>query len=109
MSRAKGNRFEREVARRFVEADGLDPEIAVIASSTGRVGHLDLGADVVSRRFAIEVKHRDAISLLPWRWLDHISFPNRIRLLVVKRDRLRPLVMLDLDDFLTLIDQREDA
>ena len=102
MSRAKGSLFERMIAKRFVEHDGLDPHIAAIASSSGRFGHLDVGADIVTTRFAIECKHRESLSKAPWYWLDHISFPGRRRLLVLKRNRQRPLVVLDLEDFLAL-------
>ena len=102
MSRRKGSAFERAVAAEFIQSDGLDEHIQAIASSAGRVGHLDIGADIVTRRFAIEAKHRESLSELFWTWLDHIHFPQRIKLLVVKKNRHRPLVVLYLDDFLTL-------
>lgn len=105
VSRAKGNLFERVIAKRFVEADGLDAHIAAIASSSGRVGHLDIGADIVTRSYAIECKHRESLSMLLWGWLANISYPGKTRLLVIKRNRRPPLVVLQLDDFLTLTRQ----
>lgn len=108
MSRAKGTRLERDVARLLVAHDGLDPDIALIASSTGRVGHLDLGADILTTRFAIECKNREDITDRLWQWLVRIRAPLRIPLLVVKRNHRRPLVVLDLDDFLTLTRQESD-
>ena len=110
MSRAKGNRFERDVARRIIAADGPDPVGAGLQSAAGRIGHLDLGLDAVSRRFAIEVKCRESIGAYLWDWLDHLAtrggWRSHVDILVVGRNRRRPLVVLDLDDFLTLTKER---
>ena len=97
MSRAKGNRFERDVARRLVAADGPCPTTGPLASSTGRVGHLDLGADIYTCTFAVECKARESVGSYLWSWLDHINPLGKTRLLIVKRNRHRPLVVLDLD------------
>ena len=107
MSRQKGNRFERSAARQIIAADGPDPIIGGLASTTGRVGHLDLGADFYSRRFAGECKHRQSIAGYLWDWLLHINPRGHRRLLVIKRDREEPLVVLALTDFLDLIDTQE--
>ena len=109
MSRAKGTRLERDVARGLVAADGQPPHIAAIASSTGRVGHLDIGADVISTRWSVECKNREDITDRLWSWLDGIRSHGTRSALVVKRNRRRPLVVLDLEDFLTLVRLESDA
>ena len=103
MSRAKGNRLERAVALKVQAADGDCLTFGHLASEAGRVGHLDLGADIFSRRHAWECKNREDISQRLWEWLDHISAPNHVPALIVKRNRRRPLVVLDLDDYLSLL------
>ena len=105
MSRQKGNRLERTAAAALIAADGPDPLISKVASSTGRVGHLDLGADFYTRRLAGEAKSRESIGKYLWEWLDHIDPIGHVPLLVVKRNRHRPLVVLSLDDFITLIQE----
>ena len=104
MSRAKGNRLERNVARAFVDSDGVCPLYGHLASSTGRVGHLDLGADIITRNFAVECKNREDITDRLWTWLDHISVPAHTPLLVVKKNRRLPLVVARSSDFLDLVD-----
>lgn len=111
MSRAKGNRFEREIARRLIEVDGSDPIAAGLAA--GRVGHLDLGADIITKRFAVEAKHRQSIAGYLWTWLDHladrVAWREHIPILVIKRDRCRPLVVLDLDYFEALLKEQNTS
>lgn len=101
-SRDKGNRLEREVSRLLRDADGVDPAFAGIETSAGRVGpfyHLQI--DVVSRRLAIECKNRESIGSYLWDWLPRFS--GKIPVLVVKKNKRRPLVVLDLEDFASLL------
>lgn len=103
MSRQKGNRLERDVGTAFLEADGPHPIIGPLSTTRGRVGHLDLGADVISRRFSVECKNRESIGAYLWEWLDKLGALQGASVLVVKRNRRRPLAVLDLDDLLELI------
>lgn len=113
MSRQKGNRFEREMAVRLLAADGADPIAAGLQSSAGRIGHLDLGADVVSRRFAYEMKNRQSIGVYFWEWLGHlaerVAWREHIPVLVVKRNHREPLVVMYLTDFEALIREENDG
>ena len=111
MSRAKGNSFERVIAKRLLAADGVDPIAAGLQSSAGRIGHLDLGSDIVTRRFAVECKCRQSIAGYLWEWLDRlaerVAWREHIPILVIKRNHRQPLVVIELDYFEALI--REDT
>lgn len=102
-TRQKGNRLEQGAAGELLACDAPDPVYGRLASSTGRVGHLDLGADIITRRFAAECKNREDITDRLWSWLDHVSVPDKVKLLIVKRNRREPLVVLTLDDFCDLV------
>ena len=105
MSRAKGNAFERDVAKRVVAVDGMPDHIRAIASSCGRVGHLDVGADIVTMSTAWECKNREDLPRRLWDWLAHISYPSDRKALVIKRNHQPALVLVTLDDFLELLDK----
>ena len=105
MSRAKGNRLERLVAGRLLEADGRDPVYEPLVSSAGRVGHLDLGADIISREWAFECKNREDLTDRLWTWLAHISVPGKWKALVVKRNGRPPLVVLGFDEYCALLER----
>jgi hypothetical protein len=63
--RRRAKDSERSIAKRMVAADGIDPNFAKIASSTGRIGHITgLRVDTVSRNYFTEAKNR----VLP-KWL----------------------------------------
>lgn len=106
-SRDKGSRLEREVAAALHSADGKDPLLAAGETSAGRLGHLyALQTDVASARFAVECKYRESLSKQTWEWLDQLEArwaDRKVPLLVLKRNRMRPLAVLSLSDLLVLV------
>lgn len=114
MSRAKGNRLERDAMRLLVAADGPCPVLGAAASSTGRLGHLtDLQIDGATRRLGCEMKNREAIADWPFLAVEQIRERagrfNKIGVHVIKKNRRRPLVLIDLEDFATLLEGRTDG
>ena len=113
MSRQKGNRFERDTMRRLIETDGECPQFGGLATSTGRVGHLDLGADGFTKTFAVECKCRESIGGYLWEWLDHlaerVAWTHHIPILVIRRNRRRPLVVIDQDYFEALVKEHHES
>lgn len=108
MSRAKGNRFEREFFRQLVEADGSCTTFGVLASSTGRTGHLtELGVDGISQRFAGECKNRESLG----DWLfdlveqtaERANSYGKLPVVGLKKNRRSPVVALPLVTFLHLV------
>ena len=105
-SRAKGNRLERYVAAKLRDADGSDPEWVGKETPGGRVGvNYHLQVDIISRRFAVECKSRESLGEWPWKLLDGLARwkGKKYTLLVIKKRRRRPLVVIDLEDFCELI------
>ncbi len=93
------------------DADGACPAFGPITSSTGRTGHLtDLEIDGITRSYAVECKNRESIGS----WLFDLveqtrerSKPlNKIGLVVLKKNRQSPVVLVSLEDFLALTKTR---
>ena len=107
-SRRKGNALETWVAQRLQGADGVDRHLAGIQTPTGRMGNTyRLQIDVASKHWAAEAKNREDISARLWDWLDQIEAQAKLLdkrgMVVVKRNRRRPLVVVDAEEFFDLL------
>lgn len=114
-ARRKGNALELLVAGRLRAIDGSDPAVAGLETSGGRLGlAYSLQIDVATERLAIECKNREDHPARLWEWLDRLTDAagrlatrtgdrRKLPVLVIKRNRRRPLVVLDLDDFEQLV------
>lgn len=107
-SRRKGNSFELEVARIMHEADGVDQSFRQLQTSGGRVGNTyHLMLDIVTRRFGIECKAREATGY----WVfdsvaqvrERANKHGKVGIHVVRKNRRRAVVMIDLEDFAAII------
>lgn len=68
--RRRAKDSERGIAKRMVAADGPDPSFSRIASSTGRIGHINnLRIDAVSRTYVTENKNRKMPTWLIDAWV----------------------------------------
>lgn len=68
--RRRAKDSERGIARRMLEADGVDPAFAKITSSTGRVGHITgMRIDAISRTYVTENKNRKMPTWLITAWV----------------------------------------
>lgn len=68
--RRRAKDSERGIAKRMVAADGPDPAFARIASSTGRIGHINsMRIDAVSRTYVTENKNRKMPTWLIEAWI----------------------------------------
>lgn len=111
-SRDKGNRLERYAAAKLRKADGADPDWARMETSAGRIGNTyHLSTDFVTRTLACEAKNRESIGDYLWKWLDGLDRwkGRKVPALVIKRNRRRPLVVVDLEDFCELLERARDA
>lgn len=103
-ARRKGSGFEREMAALFQSYDGRDPMYAGIETEGGRLGNsYHLRTDFVTTRYAAECKCREDLPARIWEWLDNIGIVQKTPILLLKRNRRRPLVVLEVEDFLTLV------
>jgi hypothetical protein len=115
-ARRKGNALELEVARRLHAIDGRDPNVAALESAGGRLGGTyALQIDVATEHLAVECKSREDNPARLWEWLDGLSAAaarlrdrlgdrnRKLPVVVLRRNRRRPLVVLDLDDFERLV------
>lgn len=112
MNRAKGNRLERYVMRLLVAVDGACPILGGAASSTGRLGHLtELQLDGATERLGVETKNRESLPDWPFDAVEQIRVRagrfHKLGVHVIKKNRRRPVVLIDLDDFATLLERRE--
>lgn len=68
MRRSKNS--ERNIAKRMVAADGVDPQYEKIATSTGRIGHItNIRVDAISLHYVTENKNRVLPSWLTGAWI----------------------------------------
>jgi hypothetical protein len=68
--RRRAKDSERGIAKRMLEADGVDPAYSKIASSTGRVGHITgMRIDAISRSYVTENKNRKMPTWLIDAWV----------------------------------------
>jgi hypothetical protein len=117
-ARRKGNALELEVARRLHAIDGRDPNVAALESAGGRLGGTyTLQIDVATEHLAVECKNREDNPARLWTWLDGLAAAaerlalrttgsngdTKTPVLVLRRNRRRPLAVLDLSDFELLI------
>lgn len=91
-SRAKGDRFEREVVAALTEA-GIKAERVPLSGAAGGMFGGDIQAFLRSGREKLECKVRARAWKAEYGWLDGNYA------LVVKADRHEPLVILRLSDF----------
>jgi hypothetical protein len=110
-SRDKGARLEKWWAQRIHAVDGKDPLWERVETPTGRVGNTyHLQTDVISRTTTAECKARESIGSYLWSWLDQVGSvkagQGKTPILVLRRNRRRALVVLDAEDFLTILGQR---
>ncbi len=107
-SRRKGNALEAWFAKRLHAVDGVDEHLAGIQTPTGRLGSTyRLQVDVASQRYKAEAKNREDLPNRLWEWLDQLARQplKKVPLLVLKRNGRRPLVVLDAEDFLELVER----
>jgi hypothetical protein len=117
-ARRKGNALELLVAARLQAIDGRDDRLGALESSGGRLGPAySLQIDVATEHLAVECKNREDNPARLWDWLDGLtaaaerlalrstgsSGDAKTAVLVLKRNRRRPLAVLDLDDFEQLV------
>jgi hypothetical protein len=117
-ARRKGNALELLVAGRLRAIDGSDPNVAALETSGGRLGlAYSMQIDVATEHLAVECKNREDHPARLWEWLDRLTLATerlalrttgsngdaKTPVLVIKRNRRRPLVVLDLDDFEQLV------
>jgi hypothetical protein len=109
-ARRKGNALELQVASRLRAIDGRDERLAPIESVGGRLGPAyAMQIDVATERFAVECKNREDNPARLWGWLDGLTAAvtrrglDKVPVLVIKRNRHRPLVVITLDDFERLV------
>jgi hypothetical protein len=106
-SRDKGNRLERYAADKLRKADGVDPTWADKETPGGRIGNTyTLSTDFLTRSYAAECKNRESIGDYIWKWMDGLAKwkGKKVPILIIKRNRRRPLVVIDLEDFCDLVE-----
>lgn len=113
-ARRKGNALETLVARRLHEIDGVDPKLAGIHTPTGRMGNTyRLQIDVASVHWAAECKSREDNPQRLWDWLDQIEHEamrlDKRGIVVLRRNRRRPLVVMDFVEWTRLLSRQETA
>jgi Holliday junction resolvase len=91
-SRAKGDRFEREVVA-SLNADGIMAERVPLSGAAGGMFGGDIQAILKSGRQKLECKVRARA------WLDLYGWIVGNYALVIKRDRDEPLVVMRLSDW----------
>jgi Holliday junction resolvase len=91
-SRAKGDRFEREVVA-SLEADGIGAERVPLSGAAGGMFSGDIQAITRLGRIKLECKVRARA------WLDLYGWIVGNYALVIKRDRDEPLVVMRLSDW----------
>lgn len=95
-SRAKGDRFEREVVEAFL-LDGIPAQRVPLSGAAGGMFSGDIQIVVAERHLKLECKVRARAWKAEYGWLEDNYA------LVVKRDRSEPLVILRLSDFKKLL------
>ena len=107
-SRRKGNRLESFVMPLLLAADGACPVLGGLATSTGRLGHLnELQIDGATRRLAVECKNRESTG----DWLFNLVTQTAARAsrfdkrgaVVLKKNLREPIVVMALPDFLAIL------
>jgi hypothetical protein len=103
-SRRKGNALETWWAQRIHAVDGHDPVLVELETPTGRIGNTyRLQTDVASAHTRAECKNREDNPARLWDWLDQLG-TKQLAVLVLQRNRRRPLVVLDAEEFLSLLE-----
>jgi len=90
--RDAGARFEREMARRL----GVRRHL--------RADYSESAPDIITDRLIVECKYRAGIAAL--RWLEQVeqhADGERVPIVIAKERRGRPVAILRLDDFLTIL------
>lgn len=106
-ARRKGNRLESDWAADLHAVDGHDPGLAQFETPTGRLGNTyRWQVDVASQRVKSECKNREDNPARLWTWLDQLrdTPQHQVPVLVLGRNRRRPLVVMDAQDFLKLLE-----
>jgi hypothetical protein len=97
-SRNKGAGFERDIINAFKEFLGVDCKRNLEQWRSG-------GDDIDLPPYSIECKRRATIAIYDW-WhqaCDSAEAKKRVPILIVKADRKKPLVVMDLREFMKLI------
>ncbi len=89
-SRDKGNRVERWLVNKFKEAGWIAERVPLSGAAHGKFGG-DISIDLLGRERRIEIKARAHGFAQLYQWLDKNDF------LIVKGDRLPPLVVIPLE------------
>jgi hypothetical protein len=105
-AKAKGRALQQLVRDAILEefAEHLE-EDDVRSTAMGQSGE-DIQLSPLARRlfpFTVECKAREAISVYPWFNQAKQNKDKGTPILVVKQNRSEPLVVLDLNDFMTLV------
>ena len=96
-SKDKGTRYETWLANHLTES-GIPSERCPGSGALGGKYDMDVVIGTPETPIAkIECKHREAISKQFWEWLDGDDF------LAIKRNRMKPLVVMPLDTFVELV------
>ena len=104
--KAKGRKFQQEIRDIIIESfDVLEPD-DVLSTSMG-AGGTDIKLSPLAKRcfpFSTECKAQETVSLYTW-WEQTNSniLPNTKPLLVIKKSRVKPIAVLNFNDFMDLI------
>lgn len=95
-SKDKGRRFENQIADALT-TNGIPSERIPLSGSFGGKYDSDVIIGTPEEPIAkIECKNRESISKQLWEWLDGNDY------LAIKRNHHKPLVIMDLDQFIKL-------
>lgn len=105
-SKAKGRRLQQDVRDKILDAfPQLEPDDC--KSTSMGAGGEDIQLSPTARRvfpYSVECKSRASLPLYAWyQQAKHNAPPGTEALLVVKQDRSKPMVILDLEHFMELV------
>lgn len=102
----KGRNFQQYIRDIIIETfDILEPDD--VRSTSMGAGGVDLQLSPLAKRcfsWSVEAKAQETVSLFKW-WEQANAniLPNTKPLLVVKKSRIKPLAILDFNDFMNLV------
>lgn len=109
-AKAKGKRLENLVVNRIKEAFNLGPDDIRVNIGAENGADVKLSAKAKARfPFSVECKARNSFTTL-YGFYDQARshYPELVPLVVLKEDRKEPLVLLNFDMFLTLINNKKE-
>jgi hypothetical protein len=106
--KARGRKAQQQVRDRLIEVLGIDP-LDIESRSMGASG-ADLILSKAAREkfpYAVEVKNQERLNIWDsWKQTETNGTKDGLTpLLVIRRNRQKPLVVIDLEDFLCVLKQ----